>query len=87
MIQIEDLIDNLRIDLEIPFEGQSAVIVDVENFTNFCGASFFRPTEYYFNGRCYSFLLPECLLKLGILEMVFNFRNKGTYNATKIKEE
>lgn len=83
MIQLEDLIHNLRIDLEVPFKGKSALFVDVKNFTKFCGQSFFRPTEYYFNGRCYSILLPDCLLELGILEMVFNFKNKGN-KMTKI---
>ena len=77
LFSVEDLIHQLRVDLEVPYDGQSAVIVAAENFTNFCGQNFFRPTEYYFNGRCYSFLLPDCVLYNGVLEMVFSFKEKG----------
>ena len=77
LFSVEDLIHQLRVDLEVPYEGQSAVVVAAENFSSFCGQSFFRPTEYYFNGRCYSFLLPDCLLNNGVLEMVFSFKEKG----------
>ena len=77
LFSVEDLIHQLRVDLEVPYDGQSAVTVAAENFSDFCGQSFFRPTEYYFNGRCYSFLLPSCLLNNGVLEMVFSFKEKG----------
>ena len=47
------------------------------SFNDVCGQPLFRTTEYYYNGRCFSILMPECVLSNGALEMGFQFRKKG----------
>ena len=74
---IDELLNDITVYLEAPFEGKSKLQIGQTNFTSLCGQSVYRHTEYYFNGRCYSFLMPSCLLENGILEMVFNFKEKG----------
>ena len=60
---IENLIKNIAVDLETPYDGKASVLFSPGNFTDICGQSLYRDTEYYFNGRCFSILLPDCILK------------------------
>ena len=63
IIDIENLIKSIAVDLETPYDGKASVLFSPGNFTDICGQSLFRDTEYYFNGRCFSILLPDCILK------------------------
>ena len=74
---IEDLIEDIKLDLESSYNGSASVTYNVRNFTNICGQSIYRDTEYYFNGRCFSLMMPQCLLDKGILEINVNFKEKG----------
>ena len=74
---IEDLIEDIKLDLETSYNGSASVTYNVSNFSDICGQSIYRDTEYYFNGRCFSLMMPQCLLDKGILEINFNFKAKG----------
>ena len=74
---IEDLIEDIKLDLETSYNGSASVTYNVSNFSNICGQSIYKDTEYYFNGRCFSLMMPQCLLDKGILEINVNFKEKG----------
>ena len=81
IFSIDELISDLKVDLEVPFQGQGSILYSVANFSQVCGQAIYRPTEYYFNGRCYSLLLPDCILDRGILEMRIRFKQQGNILA------
>ena len=81
IFSLDELISDLKVDLEVPFQGRGSILYSVANFSQVCGQAIYRPTEYYFNGRCYSLLLPDCILDRGILEMKIRFKQQGNILA------
>ena len=43
-----------------------------------CGQNLFEAKPYYFNGNCYAIVMPQCLLDIGILEVVLGFNMDKT---------
>ena len=76
LYKVEELVEDIKVDLEEPFQGEAGIRLSSGNFT-ICNSSIYTETEYYFNGRCFSFHLPECILNKAILEMSFGFSQKG----------
>ena len=72
--QVEELVQHIKVDLEEPFQGKAGIEFPVSSAV--CNSSVYTETEYYFNGRCFSFHLPSCILSKGILEMKLSFRKK-----------
>ena len=75
MYKVQELVEEIKVDLEEPFQGNAGIRLSAGNFS-ICNASIYTETEYYFNGRCFSFHMPECILKKAILEMKIAFRQK-----------
>ena len=75
MFQVEELVEEIRVDLEEPLEGEVGVIFSPADIV--CNSSLYTNTEYYFNGRCFSFQMPSCIVRKGILEMKLFFSKKG----------
>ena len=76
VFKLDDLVEDLSLVLETPFNGNASVFFPASSFKNVCNQILFRNTEYYFNGRCFTLQLPKCILKLGILELIMHFRKK-----------
>ena len=72
-----DLVKSVNLYLEQPLEGTSVVKMDIANTGGkLCGKDIFFPTEYYYNGRCWTLRLPPCALAKGVLEIVMDFYGK-----------
>ena len=68
---------NIELYMEQPMDGSSVKKMNIsETGGKLCGEDIFFPTEYYFNGRCWTLRLPQCALSKGILEIVADFYNK-----------
>ena len=65
----------IRVDLEEPWEGRGGVVFSPADTV--CKSRLHTNTEYYFNGRCFSFQMPSCVVSKGILEMKLIFSKKG----------
>ena len=63
IFDIEDLMEEITVDLEISYDGKSSVLFTAANYSEICGVSLYHHTEYYYNGRCFSILLPNCILR------------------------
>ncbi|XP_023334500.1 uncharacterized protein LOC111705999 isoform X2 [Eurytemora carolleeae] len=74
LIKIEEILVQLRLDLEGSFNGSSIMFIKPNQLV--CGKQVFRATEYYYNGRCYTMELPDCILRLGVLEVNIDFIDK-----------
>ena len=73
----EDIVKNIRLDLEQPMDGSSKKEIDVKKSKGkLCGEDIFFPTEYYYNGRCWTLRLPKCAREKGVLEIVIDFYEK-----------
>ena len=70
---LEDVVGDLQLYLEAPFQGNATVFIPVSSFSNICNESVIRNTDYYYNGRCFTLSIPHCIVKLGILELILNF--------------
>ena len=73
---LEDLVEDLTLYLETPSNGNASVFFPSGGFNNICNKTVFRYTDYYYNGRCFSLQLPQCILNLGVLELILHFRKK-----------
>ena len=72
-----DLVQNINLYLEQPMEGSSVKKMNIaETGGKLCGEEIFFPTEYYYNGRCWTLRLPQCVLSKGVLEIVADFYGK-----------
>ena len=79
---VEELVHDIRVDLEEPFQGKAGI--EFPASASVCNSSIYKETEYYFNGRCFSFHLPSCILSKGILEMKLFFIKKVKFAFTLI---
>ena len=75
LYKVEELVEDIKVDLEEPFQGEAGIRLSGGNFS-ICNSTIYSETEYYFNGRCFSFHLPECILSKAILEMKIGFSQK-----------
>ena len=73
----EDLVRNINLYMEQPMDGSSVKKMNIaETGGKLCGEDIFFPTEYYYNGRCWTLRLPQCALSKGVLEIVADFNTK-----------
>ena len=75
LYQLEEIVEDINVDLDEPFQGNAKIRLSAGNFS-ICNSSIYTETEYYFNGRCFSLHMPECILSKAILEMKIGFRRK-----------
>ncbi len=70
-----DIIEEVVVDLEDPFNGVKQVVVNAQD--HICGEGpevWLDELPYYYNGDCYSLNLPRCLSHLGILEIMIKLK-------------
>ena len=78
LYRVEELVHDIRVDLEEPFQGKAGI--EFPATATVCNSSIYEETEYYFNGRCFSFHLPSCILSKGVLEMKLFFIEKVKFS-------
>ena len=70
VIPVDQIIDDLKIYLDTPtLDGQA--IISLSPTGRFCEMNLFHPKEHFYFGRCHSLIIPDCLQKLGVSEIVF----------------
>ena len=75
LYKVSELVEDIHVDLEEPFQGKPGIKLSAGNFS-ICNSSVYSETEYYYNGRCFSLHMPECILNKAILEMKIGFSQK-----------
>ena len=70
VIPVDEIIEDLKIFLDTPtLDGQT--IISLSPTGRFCEMNLFDPKEHFYFGRCHSLIIPDCLQKLGVSEIVF----------------
>ena len=75
VIPVQEIIEDLKIYLDTPtLDGQT--IISLSPTGRFCEMNLFDPKEHFYFGRCHSLIIPDCLQKLGVSEIVFVLNNE-----------
>ena len=74
---LEEIIGIVEVYLDRYINGSEKVTFDPKSNQNPCGEdpkNVFLAREYYFNGNCYSIVMPECVHHAGPLEVIVNVK-------------
>ena len=74
---LEEIIGIVEVYLDRYINGSEKVTFDPKLNQNPCGEdpkNVFLAREYYFNGNCYSIVMPECVHQAGPLEVIVNVK-------------
>ena len=74
---LEEIIGIVEVYLDRYINGSEKVTFDPKSNQNPCGEdpkNVFLAREYYFNGNCYSIVMPECVHQAGPLEVIVNVK-------------
>ena len=71
---MDEVIEDVDIFGELLLDGKNKFRLRPNE--TFCDEYLFEKKEYYYNGDCFSFVLPKCLSEAGVLEVVFDFFDK-----------
>ena len=74
---LEEIIGIVEVYLDRYINGSEKVTFDPKSNQNPCGEDamkVFLAREYYFNGNCYSIVMPECVHQAGPLEVIVNVK-------------
>ena len=74
---LEEIIGIVEVYLDRYINGSEKVTFDPKSNENPCGEdpkNVFLAREYYFNGNCYSIVMPECVHQAGPLEVIVNVK-------------
>ena len=74
LIQIEEIVDKVKIYSEGLVDNKNIFLVKPTE--KLCETDLFAKKQYYYNGDCYAFVLPDCLRESGVLEITFSFYDK-----------
>ena len=72
---VEEIIDWVEVYLDRYFKGSEKIVLNLT--TNPCGGSeekVFLTREYYYNGNCYSIVMPDCLHQTGPVEVIISLK-------------
>ena len=68
VIPLDDIVDYVRFDLEEMIDGKTVMKPKANDMV--CNQEkLFQTKPYYWNGNCFTMVLPNCLAKAGVLEM------------------
>ena len=68
----EDLLAEVTVNMEQSYHGNVSLHLQLGRLSNLCDQTVLADIEYYYNGRCFSLHLPDCLTSRGILELQLN---------------
>ena len=74
---LEEIIGIVEVYLDRYINGSEKVTFDPKSNQNPCAEdpkNVFLTREYYFNGNCYSIVMPECVHQAGPLEVIVNVK-------------
>ena len=73
---LEEIIGTVEVYLDRYINGSEKVTFDPKSNRNPCGEEkkVFLAREYYFNGNCYSIIMPKCVHRVGPLEVIVNVK-------------
>ena len=75
VLNVEDVVDKVTIYVEQLLDGKN--ILKLKPHDEVCnGEKLFTIKEYYFNGDCFPLVVSDCIRQAGVLEIVFEFKNK-----------
>ena len=74
VLKPQEVIAYVKVYTEQFIDGRNILKLKPED--RVCGQEIFVTKEYYYNGDCFAFNPPECVLEAGILEIQFEFFNK-----------
>ena len=73
VLQPGEVIEYVKVFAEQFIDGRN--IFELRPGDEICGEKVFFENPYYYNGNCYAFQPPKCLIEAGILEYIAQFYN------------
>jgi hypothetical protein len=68
---IEEILS--RVEIYAAAEMNGTNIFELRGNYTLCGQDLYKTLPYYYNGDCFALVMPDCLLDIGILEIVLDF--------------